>query len=402
MTDTPAATLLVANAMLADGGGPVDIVAAGPTIVEVRPHGGPGEPGGGAGAGRLLDAGGRTVIPGLIDVHVHGGGGADVMDATPEAVATVGRSLARQGTTAYLGTTFLRPTLADRHLSVLGEAAAGDGPVAGGARLLGIHLEGPFVSHLRRGGILADAIAPASHQELDRVLDLTAGALRMMTIAPELDGAIPLVERLTRDGVVASFGHSDADYDQTRAGIAAGIRHATHLYNAMRGLHHRDPGPLLALHEADELTVQLISDGVHVDGRVVRWTRDVFGHSRCVCVTDGIRTTGLPDGEYTLGGLAYSSHDGVARYGDGTLIGTSLPLLEVVRRFARYTGCSLAEAAQTASLHAARALGIQDRKGSIETGKDADLVVLDGDGAVGAAVVEGNVVYVNQYSGSDP
>lgn len=388
-------TLVVANAVLGEGDEPVDILVAGPSILEVRRHGGTE---GHGGAGEVLDARGRTVIPGLIDIHVHGAGGADVMDGTVEAVATVGRTLASEGTTAYLGTTILRPSLEDRHLSVLGEVSGsgtdGGGRATGGARLLGIHLEGPFVSPARRGGILPDAVGPASSGELDRILDLTGGALRMLTMAPELDGALPLIERLAGDGVVASFGHSDADYDQTRAGIAAGISHATHLYNAMRGLHHRDPGPLLALHEAEDVTVHLISDGVHVDGRVIGWTRGVFGHERCVCVTDGMRTTGLPDGEYTLGGLEYSSHDGVARYGDGTLVGTSLGLLEVLRRFARFTGCTLAEAVETVTLHAARVLGIQDRKGAIAPGLDADLVVLDEDGGVGATVVEGEIVYL--------
>jgi N-acetylglucosamine-6-phosphate deacetylase len=386
-------SLLIRDAAPCDGaetGGLVDIVVAGSRIVAVQPAGGGVGP-----AARVLDAGGRRVIPGLIDLHVHGAGGADVMDGSADAVATASRTLARLGTTSYLATTFLRPGIGNAHLPVLaGAVNAGRGfAESAGARLLGIHLEGPFVSPVRRGGLPPDALLDPTGRALDEVLELTAGALRMMTIAPELPGGLGLIERLTATGVVASFGHSDADYDQTRAGLAAGINHVTHLYNAMRGLHHRDPGPLVALHEADGVTVQLIADDVHVDRRVIRWTREVFGHGRCVCVTDGIRTTGLPDGDYRLGGLDYSSRDGVARYADGTLIGTSLPLLEVARRFSRYTDCTLGQAVETASLHAARVLGIQDRKGSLEAGKDADIVLLDDDDSVRATVVEGDVVF---------
>jgi N-acetylglucosamine-6-phosphate deacetylase len=396
-----APTLLIRNAAPCGGdeGSLVDIQIAGTRIVALEAAG-QGELNSGAvTASRgphappaaVLDAGSRSVIPGLIDLHVHGAGGADVMDGTLDAVATVSHTLARFGTTSYLGTTFLRPAQHNRHIPVLAEAVAAG---LGGARLLGIHLEGPFVHPQRRGGLPADALLEPSRAGLDEVLDLAGGELKLMTIAPEVDGALAVIERLTAGGVVASFGHSDADYEQTRAGIAAGIGHVTHLYNAMRGLHHREPGPLVALYEAEDLPVQLIADDVHVDRRVVRWTRDVFGHRRCVCITDGIRTTGLPDGEHRLGGLEYSSHAGVARYRDGTLIGTSLPLLEVARRFARYTGCTLAEAVETASLHAAGALGFQGRKGSLEPGKDADLVLLDHDGSVWATVVEGEILYL--------
>lgn len=395
MSAPTAPTLLITNAATSDGTGGrslVDIRIAGTRIIgldaAVPDRGRGGEP---APDYVMLDAAGRAVIPGLIDLHVHGAGGADVMDGTPDAVATVGRTLARVGTTAYLGTTFLRPRQHNRHMPLLAEATAG--PRAGGARLLGIHLEGPFIHPKRRGGIPGDALLDPSPGAMDDVLALAAGALRLMTIAPELDGALPLIGRLVDSGVVASFGHSDADYDRTRDGLAAGITHTTHLYNAMRGLHHRDPGPLVALHEEAGVSVQLIADDVHVDRRVVRWTQEIFGRDRCVCVTDGMRTIGLPDGEYRLGDLEYTSRDGVTRYSDGTLIGTSLPLLEIVRRFARYTGCSLAEAVETASINAARALGVHARKGSIEAGKDADLVVLDDDGSVWATVVEGEVVY---------
>jgi N-acetylglucosamine-6-phosphate deacetylase len=338
----------------------------------------------------ILDVGGRTLIPGLIDVHVHGAGGADILDGTPEALKTISRTLARLGTTSFLGTTVVQPGQDNDHLRVAAEHV---GANLGGAHLLGLHLEGPFVNPEKRGGLPLSGIYPPSPAALEKVLALTAGTLRVMTIAPELDGSLSLIERLTAEGVVASFGHSNADYEQTRAGIAAGIRHVTHLYNAMPGLHHRAPGPLVAIFEAEDIPVEVISDDVHVNRHVIRWTRQVLGGERCMCVTDGMRTAGLPEGRYTFGEREFESRNGTARYLDGTLIGTSLSLREVVMRFQDYTGCSFAAAVDSATRIPAKMLGIDDRKGSIEPGKDADLVILDEDGSVWATLVGGEIVY---------
>ena len=337
---------------------------------------------------RVLDAGGRRLIPGLIDVHIHGAGGADVLDGSEAALRTVSQALARLGVTGFLGTSFVRPG-GNEHLVAAGEAVGRD---LGGARLLGLHLEGPFLNPARRGGIPAENLYPPAPGALEEILELTRGGLRMMTIAPEVPGALELVAELGARGVVASFGHSDATYAQARAGIAAGIRHATHLYNAMRGLHHREPGPLVALQEAGA-SVQLIADDVHVSAPVVAFTRRVFGDDRVVLITDGMRTVGLPDGRYRFGDKEYESRDGAARYLDGTLIGTSLSLLQVMRRYREYTGCSLAEAVRAASLNPARVLGLEGRLGEVAPGRDADLVLLDDDDSVRATLVGGRVVY---------
>lgn len=342
-------------------------------------------------ADRTLDAGSRTLVPGFVDVHVHGAGGADVLDGSREALETMSRTLARLGTTSFLGTSFMQPQHGSRHLPAAAEQVGGD---LGGARLLGLHLEGPFINPGKRGGIPPTAIYPPSRRAMDEVLDLTGGTLRMMTLAPELEGNLAHVERLAGAGIVAAFGHSAAGYDETRAGVAAGISHCTHLYNAMSGLHHREPGPLVALHESADVTVELISDGVHVSGPVVRFTHRAFGLERCVCVTDAMRTAGMPDGRYLYGGREFESRDGAARYLDGTLIGTALGLREVVLRFMEYTGCTFTDAVNAATLHPARAVGVADRKGSLAVGKDADLVLLDDDLSVWATIVEGEVVYL--------
>jgi N-acetylglucosamine-6-phosphate deacetylase len=190
----------------------------------------------------------------------------------------------------------------------------------------------------------------------------------MMTFAPELHGTLALLPRLEAAGVVPSFGHSDATYEEPRAAFDAGVRHVTHLYNAMRPLHHREPGPLPAIFERSDVVAQLIVDGAHVAPPVVRWTAAVLGSDRCACITDGLRASGLPDGRYDYGGLPFESSDGVARYLDGSLVGTTLSMMGVVRRFVAFTGLPFAAAVDTASRVPARVLGLEDRKGRIAVG----------------------------------
>jgi N-acetylglucosamine-6-phosphate deacetylase len=362
-----------------------DVGIAGGGIRDVRPGLAGPEP-----EVETLDAGGRRLIPGLIDLHVHGAGGADVLDGSAEAMATIARHLARLGTTSFLATTFLHPVHGDAHLPAAGDAVGRD---LGGARVLGLHLEGPFISPVRRGGIPPEALREPSPAALHTLVDRSAGGLRMLTIAPELEGAMALLPALDAAGVVASFGHSDATYEQTRAALDAGVRHVTHLYNAMRPLHHREPGPIPAVFEASDVVAQLIVDGAHVDPVVIRWTAATLGADRCACVTDGLRAVGLPDGTYDYGGRPFESRDGVARYLDGALVGTTLSLLGVAQRFARFAGLPFATAVDSASRVPAQVLGLDHRKGRIAAGYDADLVLLDHDGSVYATIVAGDVVY---------
>jgi N-acetylglucosamine-6-phosphate deacetylase len=377
---------------------PLEELPRGEVLLEGDKIAGVGPPGSQSPWDRVLEAEGKTAVPGLLDVHIQGAGGSDVLDAAglpPEGsaagpLATVSRTCARFAVTGFLATTVYRPGGDNTHLEAAAALVGGELP---GAELLGLHLEGPFIAPGKRGMIQADCLGEARLETLRDVLGRCAGSLRMMTIAPELPGSLRLIEELAAAGVVASFGHSLAGYEETRRGIAAGISHATHLFNAMAGLAHRAPGPLPALWEAPGIPVQLIPDGVHVQAPVLRLAAALFGPERVVLITDGMQALGLPEGRYTYNGVPYESRGGTARYQDGTLIGTSLGLSQLVLRFRQLAGWSLAEAVRAATLNPARALGLESRKGSLAAGKDADVVLLEQDLSVWRTLRGGRTVY---------
>lgn len=344
---------------------------------------------------RVLDAGGRTVIPGLIDIHVQGAGGADVLDATSGALETISRTLASLGTTTFLATTLYKPESDNKHIT---NVIVNGTDLMCGAKLLGIYLESPFVSMEKRGGILPDFIASPSREMLDRILDMTGPWLRMMIIAPELEGSLELIEKLVTGGVVAAFGHSNAGYEQAAIGFETGLSHVTHMCNAMAGMHHRQPGPMLAILEAGHVSAELISDGRHVHPAVMRMLFHLMGPKRLICISDGVAGTGLPNGKYTYNEQPYISKDGAACYTNGTLIGTTMGLKEIVDRFMKHTNCSFTTAVDMVTRNPARLLGISERKGRLAPGMDADIVVLDEDGSVWATLVEGKVVYEKKAS----
>jgi len=338
----------------------------------------------------VLDAGGRIITPGFIDVHIQGAGGADVLDATPDALRTISKTCARFGVTGFLATTVFRPKGDNRHLAVAAEHVGRD---LGGANLLGIHIEGPFISDQKRGMILPECVCLPSTKILDEISNLTKGRLKMMTVAPELPNSLSIIRTLVESGVVASLGHTNATYEQTLAGIRAGITHVTHLFNAMPSIHHRNPGPLTAVFNSTDVTVQLITDGVHIHPAVVKLTFDLLGYERIVPITDGMQALGLPDGRYIYNGIEYESKGGAARYKDGTLIGTALGLNHILARFIKFTNCPLNAAVKTVTENPARLLGIDSTKGTLAVGKDADLTVLNDDLSCQATIVAGKIVF---------
>ena len=340
----------------------------------------------------VLDAQGRIVAPGFTDIHIQGAGGADILDATVDGLKAISQTCARFGTTSFLATTVFKPKQQNQHLALAAEHVDKD---LGGANLLGIHLEGPFISPEKRGMVRPDCLSPPSLQLLKEIQDVTGGKLRMMTIAPELRGSSAIIQHLVDCNIIASFGHSNATYEQTIDGFNAGISHVTHLFNTMPTLHHRAPGPLIAIFETENVTCQLITDGIHIHPPVVRLVFRILGPDRIIPITDGMQALGLGDGTFVYNGVEYESKNGTARYKDGTLIGTALGLTQLLVKLTTFVDCPFEIAIKTVTENPARLLGLEDKKGSITVGKDADLVLLDGDRSVHTTIVAGKIVFQN-------
>jgi N-acetylglucosamine-6-phosphate deacetylase len=330
----------------------------------------------------------KILCPGLIDVHIQGAGGADILDGTPEALRTISETLAKTGTTSFLATTVVKPDTGNKHLLSANSFVNKDLP---GAAMLGYHLEGPFININKKGGLDPSSIYSPSPDALRDILQITNGNLKMMTIAPELPGCTEIIQELKRNNVIPAFAHSEADYDQTIKGFDAGISHVTHIFNAMIPLKHRDPGPITAIFETPGITAQIISDGHHLHPAIVKLIYKNIGPDRCVCITDGVQGLGLPEGNYFYNGREYTAKEGAARYLDGTLIGSVTSLAQIAVKFMKFTGCSLAEAINTASFNPAKVLGLEHCKGKIESGYDADLVLLDKNYNVTTTIVNGRI-----------
>jgi N-acetylglucosamine-6-phosphate deacetylase len=337
----------------------------------------------------VLDAGGLVALPGFVDLHVHGAVGVDVMDADPDGLRRMARFYASHGVTAWLPTTMTAsgPDL-ERALEAVGEVL---GPVDGGATVLGAHLEGPYLSPARHGAQDRSLIRVAGRAEATRLLD--SGIVRLLAIAPEVEGNRWLVAEAVARGVTVSAGHTDATYDQAMAAVAGGVRHVTHAFNAMRPLGHREPGMLGAALTVPELACELVADNVHVHPAAMRLLLQAKGADGVVLVTDAVRASGLPDGAYQVGDQPAIHMDGAIRLADGTLAGSVLTLDRALHNLQSATGRPLAELWATTSRNAARAIGVDDVKGSLEQGKDADLVLLDPELRVVATVAEGVLVH---------
>jgi N-acetylglucosamine-6-phosphate deacetylase len=336
---------------------------------------------------------GSTVVPGFVDIHIHGAGGHDVMEGNARALDSVVTTVARHGTTSIVATTMTAPVDEICHgLEGIAryirnhEQPQESNKLA--AEILGIHLEGPFIAKARRGVHPTEALAKPSTETLEKFMKAADGLVKMVTIAPELPGALKLIEYAAAAGLVIGMGHTDADYDQARAGVQAGVRHAVHTYNAMRPFTHRDPGVIGAILTDPEITAEVIADGHHVAGPAIQVLMGTKGFETVLLVSDGIAATGMRDGTYPLGGTKVMVKDGVARNDEGKLAGSTLTLDRALR-FVVALGVPFADAVRMVTIQPARRVGLAGKKGILVPGADADLVVLTPDLRVEGVMTRG-------------
>lgn len=331
------------------------------------------------------------LIPGLIDLHVHGTHGKDVMDANEDALRAISHALAAEGITGYLATTM---SAENERIEAAVKAVHTMMPNKGGAAILGVHLEGPFIAKAKKGAQRSKALQVPNLQLVQRWQTLADNAIKLVTLAPELPGAIELIAGLHKMEVIASIGHTNATYEQTCLAIATGCTQATHLFNAMSGLHQREPGAVGALLLADSVSAELIVDSLHLHPAVVDLAYRIKGKDRLFLITDAIRAKCLGSGSYELGGQTVEVTDGKAMLKDGTLAGSTLSMTQAIKNMVQFSKCSLQEAIHMASYNPAKALKLTAHKGSIAIGKDADLVVLNADIDIRMTMREGREVFV--------
>jgi len=340
---------------------------------------------------RVLDYPGATIGPSFFDVHFHGAAGHDVMEATPAELNKIGAFLASRGTAAYLATTVTAPMDATlRALDNLANEIA-KLPEPGRARPLGIHLEGPFLSHEKRGVHPPEYLLPPSTSTFDRLVDAAHGHVRLITIAPELPGADELIRHAVSRGVRVSLGHSNATAAQTKAGIAAGGSSATHTFNAMRPLDHREPGILGTVLTSDEIFADLICDGVHTTPEIVLLWWRAKGPERAILITDALAAAGMPEGKYVLGGFEVEVKDGRAM-ARGVLAGSVLTLDRALSNFVQFTGATVDQGLRLLTRNPAAMTGLDHRCGGIVAGRAANLVAVDEQGKLVESIIAGQPV----------
>jgi len=333
------------------------------------------------------------LIPGLIDIHIHGANNADVMDGTFKALEIMAQTLPKEGTTSFLATTM---TQGEQEIEAALKNAADyikNQTDSSAAEVLGIHLEGPFIAAARAGAQPLQAIKKPNAALFKKWQSIAGNQIKLVTLAPEEEGGLELAAYLKETGVIASMGHTDALYEEVLKGIEAGVSHVTHLYNGMRGLHHRDPGVAGASLLHKELFVEMIVDGIHIHPKIVQLTFQQKGKEGIILITDSMRAKWMADGISSLGGQKVIVQDGKALLENGALAGSTLKMEEGIRNMMQFTGCSLEDAIYMGSYNPAKQLGILDKKGSIKKGKDADLVVLNKENEVVMTICNGEIVY---------
>jgi len=335
------------------------------------------------------------VIPGAIDIHIHGASNSDAMDATHDALSTMAKTLPKEGTTSFLATTMTQSTQAIES-ALLNAGKYIENQTQENAEIVGIHLEGPFISPARKGAQPVDYIVDPDVTLFKRWQEMAENQIKLVTLAPEQPNGLDLAAHLRGTGVVASIGHSDATYDQIDEAIQAGTTHVTHLYNGMRGLHHREPGVLGAAYLRDELYVELIADGIHCRPEMIKLAYNQITSERMILITDSLRAKWLEKGTYDLGGQPVNVDETKATLSDGTLAGSILKMNDAIKNTMEYTDCSMTDIIKMTAENPAKQLRIFDRKGSIQVGKDADLVILNDRLDVEMTFCRGNLAFIKE------
>jgi N-acetylglucosamine-6-phosphate deacetylase len=336
-----------------------------------------------------FDAQGQNLLPGFIDLHVHGAMGHEVMDASGPGLEEMARFYASHGVTSFLATTWTASR--SSILKALEFVKEMQGPMQGGATLLGAHLEGPYLNPARCGAQDVNLIRRAEKEEAMEFLE--SGVIRLLALAPEFEENHWLIEECVRRGIRVSAAHTAASYEQMQKAVELGVTHLTHSFNAMQGLGHREIGTIGAAMTLPQIQCELIADNIHVHPAAQKILVDVKGTNGVILVTDAVRAAGLPEGEYILDERSIRIQNGAVRLPDGTLAGSVLTMDRALQNVSSATGRSLAELWRMSSLNAARAIGVSSQKGSLEVGKDADLVLLDVSFHVNMTVVKGETVF---------
>ena len=345
-----------------------------------------------SGDGEALDARDCYVIPGLVDVHFHGCVGEDFSDATPEGLQRIADYELSQGVTYICPAGRTLPE--DQLTAICKNTAAHRAKNAGGAEVVGAHLEGPFLSTAKKGAQNADFLHDPDVPMLRRLQEAAEGCVKLVTVAPEQPGAMEFIRAATEMGITVSVGHTVADYDTAMAAFAAGATHATHLYNGMPPLHHRSPGVIGAAFDTPGVQAELICDGIHIHGAMVRLAFRLFGRERVILISDSLRTTGMPDGQYPFGGQEIEVHGSRATIvgHPETLAGSVTSLMGCLRQAVRF-GIPLADAVRSCTYNPAQSIGIEGRAGTLEDGKEASFVLLNKeDLSIRAIVFKGSLV----------
>ncbi|QHE62838.1 N-acetylglucosamine-6-phosphate deacetylase [Rossellomorea vietnamensis] len=339
---------------------------------------------------------GYSVVPGMIDIHIHGVNGADTMDATREALDTMTGTLPKEGTTSFLATTMTEESESiEKALKNTADYMAHH-QKGGQAEILGLHLEGPFINPARAGAQPLDRIQKPSVDTFKRWQTLSQNQIKLVTLAPELDEDHELISYLKENGIISSVGHSSATFDEVGEAIDAGLSHVTHLFNQMSGLHHREPGIVGASFLRQELMVELITDGIHVRPEVIQLAFNQITDERLILITDSMRAKCLKNGQYDLGGQMVTVKDGKALLDEDTLAGSVLKMKDAFSNIQSFTTGDMRSAIKMTAENPAKQLNIFDRKGSLALRKDADIVLLDENKDVFTTICKGKIAYTRE------